>query len=64
MDEMHSCFSDGVAALNTDIHGCEMSVNTKTEAKSRSPCSIRKIPISAELPGSQKYMRGYDTWCE
>lgn len=23
MNEMYSCFRDGAAALNTDIHGCE-----------------------------------------
>lgn len=34
MNEMYSCFRDRAAALHTDIHGCEMTVNTKTEAKS------------------------------
>lgn len=32
---MYSCFRDGVAVLNTDIHGCEMTVNTKSEAKKK-----------------------------
>lgn len=35
MNEMYPCCTDGAAVLNTDIHGCEMTVNTKkkTEAK-------------------------------
>ncbi len=49
MNEMYSCFRDRAAVLNTDIHGREMTVNTKTEAKSRSCRCLRMVHISTDL---------------
>lgn len=52
MNEMYSCFRDTAAVLNTDIHGCEMTVNAEAETRSRSRRCLRTVNIST-LFGSQ-----------
>lgn len=43
MNEMYSCFRDTAAVLNTDIHGYDVILNTKTETKSSSRCCLRMV---------------------